>query len=195
MKKTLLALIGLMLTVGCASRGMNVEYVGARETPLSALPVYLKVTDARADTMIVSSAVMRRDLFTDVGDRLNLVARAFNGKTTQLSGARVDKAFYEALRLRLEALGVGILPESSPDHPALIIEIQKVLLDIKERRFQAEVIFTAKFYDKEKKVLQRKIETKSEEAYVIGKKGGEKALSGAFTNALNELSLEPLKKK
>lgn len=191
MKKTGLVILGLLLLTGCFSKGMNLAYLTPAETPFESTPIFLKIKDMRQDKMIVTSAVMQKDLFKDVGDRVNLEAKSQDGKATKINNATITDSFYEAFRLRFASLGLGVLPEMVADNFALIIEIQKVELDIDERTFKAEISYLAKFYNGTKEFQKEQITGSTEKMYVIGKSGGEEALSEAFESAINSLNLRP----
>jgi hypothetical protein len=104
MKRATLVLLALLLVVACAPKGMKLVYNTQSGTPIKTEPVYLKIKDVRNDKMLVSSAVMRADKFTNVGDRFNLTAQGTGGRTVQLQNVTVSEAFQEAFRLRLQGL-------------------------------------------------------------------------------------------
>jgi hypothetical protein len=193
MKRATLVLLALLLVVACAPKGMKLVYNTQSGTPIKTEPVYLKIKDVRNDKMLVSSAVMRADKFTNVGDRFSLTAQGTGGRTVQLQNVTVSEAFQEAFRLRLQGLGVGLLPDSSQAGETLVIEVEKFQLDLAPNRtFTAAVDYTARFFKGAKQVHSVRISGSTEKFYVIGQSSGEEALSEAFSSAVNSLELEPL---
>ncbi|MEW6265964.1 MAG: hypothetical protein AB1641_23060 [Thermodesulfobacteriota bacterium] len=192
MKRIALVLAGALLLTGCFARGLTLNYLTPSETPFKAKPVYLKVTDVRKDKQIVSKTVTDKGLFTDVGDRVSLTGKTLDGRSATVTDVTVRDAFYEAMRLRLEALGLGVMPEFASDKLSLTIEIEKVQLDLEGMRtFKAEVVYVATLYNGSKEIRRGRITGATEKFYVLGKKDGEQCLSDALVSAVNNLDLRP----
>ncbi|MEW5722241.1 MAG: hypothetical protein AB1896_03985 [Thermodesulfobacteriota bacterium] len=192
MKKSLAALIGLVALIGCTSYGLNVAYLASAGPSTEAQPIFLKVKDLRPDKMVVTPAVHQKDLFKEVGSFVQLTAKSPTGKTTRLSEAAAEDVFYEAFRVRLEAMGFSLLPELEPGRPALVIEIEQFVLDLEGRYLKAKVAYLAKYSIGEKVKRKERLTGEQEEFYVMGKKTGEKILSEAFTSAVNRLDLSKM---
>ncbi|MBF0530473.1 MAG: hypothetical protein HQK55_14620 [Deltaproteobacteria bacterium] len=190
MWKKFIALIGFIFLTGCFSSGMNLSYLTPQETPFKARPIFLKVNDKRTDKNIVTPAVLAKDLFKDVGDRLSLTGKTTDGRTTAIKDATVKDALYEAFRLRMEALGLGVLPAFSEDNLSLVIDLEKVVLDLEgSRTFKAEVAYIYRISDGTKEVKSGKITGSTEKFYVLGQQDGEESLSGALNNAVNNMDM------
>ena len=195
MKRATLVLLALLLLVACAPKGMNVVYNAQSGNRIQTEPIYLKIKDVRTDRMLVSSAVMQKDLFTNVGDRLSLTAKGIAGRTVQLKNVTVSEAFQEAFRTRLQGVGVGLLPDQNPNAGTLIIEVEKFQLGLgPNRTFTAEVNYTAHFYKGAKQVHSARITGSTQKFYVLGQSTGEEALGEAFSSAVNGLDLGALTK-
>lgn len=190
MLKKWLILIGLVFLTGCFGKGMSLTYQTPQETPFKAKPVFLKVNDIRADKNIATPAVLAKDMFKDVGDRVSLTGKTTDGRTTEIKDVTVQDAVKEAFRLRMEALGLGILPTFSGDNFGLTIDVEKVMLDLDgSMTFKAEVTYVARIYDGTKELDKRRITGATEKLRVLGQKDGEQALSDALINAVNNLDL------
>lgn len=193
MKRAILVLLALLLVVACAPKGMNLVYNAQSGSAIKSEPIYLKIKDVRADKMLVSSAVMQKDLFTNVGDRLSLTAKGIAGRTVQLKDVTVPEAFQEAFRTRLQGVGVGLLPDQSPGGDTLIIEVETFQLGLgANRTFTADVSYTARFYRGAKQVHSARVSGATQKFYLIGESTGEDALGEAFSSAVNGLDLGTL---
>lgn len=194
MKKLLLIMLALCFITGCTGHGLSLIYKTPVERSFNSGPVYLKVVDVRVDKMLVTDQVKRKDIFKDVGDKLDLKSEAADGTVTGIKGVPVEDAFYEAFRMRLSKLNIGILPDFDPQRFGLTIEVEKIQLDVGDTRtLKAEVTYQAKFYDGEKMFWSQRITGTTQQFYVFGKSGGEEALSEAMTSAINRLDLTKFK--
>ena len=157
-------------------------------------PVYLEVKDIRDKTGLISGAVKEKEIFENLGDAVNLDAKGPDGMSLQLSDASVEKAFYEAFRMRLEAMGIGVLPAKDPQAQSLTIEVQSVWLDLEGRDFKSEVTYEAKFSRDGKVFYKETISGRAQRLRLVGKDQGEEAMSEAFTMAVNRLELDAFTK-
>ena len=189
MKKWFVALAGLLLLIGCSGPGLNVEYLTPQETPFKGNAVFLEINDLRKDQMIVSPAVMQKDLFRDVGDRLTVTVKNPSGKELTLRNTTVGKAFYEAVRMRLESVGLSILPQREPGQNALVIDVEKLGLDLENRTFVAKVVCMAKYYKGDQELKKERISGSRQQIRIVGAKGAEDVVSGAFSSAVNNLDI------
>jgi hypothetical protein len=194
MKKLIITVFGLLLTAGCATQGMNVEYMASTDAKLTAQPVYLEVIDKRSKTGLISGSVKEKEIFENLGDAVNLDAKGPDGAVLQLRDASLEKAFYEAFRMRLEAAGLGVLPARNPDAQSLTIILQTVWLDLEGRDFKSEVTYEARFARQGRVYYKETISGRAQRMRLMGKTQGEEAMSEAVTMAVNRLELDPLTK-
>ncbi|MBU2547248.1 MAG: hypothetical protein KKB20_02455 [Proteobacteria bacterium] len=194
-KRLGLALLGVLLVLGCATGVMNVSYTAKQEPPLKIDPIYLKVKDMRTDRSVLSPAVKAADIFAGGGiGYMDLDAKNPQGRSTQLKETSVEKAFEEAFRMRFGSRGLGLLPEAEGDKPALIIEVERLYLDLADSSFKAEVSYLARFYKNGKEIHKERISGRAERFKILARKTAEEAISEAFTMSVNSLDLEAFQK-
>ncbi|MDY6852567.1 MAG: hypothetical protein SV487_10920 [Thermodesulfobacteriota bacterium] len=194
MRRLGLVALGLLLFFGCASKNMNIVYTLPDEKPLKLRHIFLQVDDVRTDKEILSPAVRNMKVFSGVGGFVNLVTKASQGGPQEFKGARIKKAFEEALRQRLESLGVGLPAKSDPEKGTILIEVERFWLDLKGNSFKAEVTYAATFSKGGKALNKERISGRTHRYNLLGLGTGEKTLSEAFSMAVNNLDLDSLNK-
>lgn len=190
MRRVGLVVLGLLLFLGCASKNMNIVYTLPDEKPLKLRHIFLQVDDIRPDKEILSPAVKNMEIFSGVGGFVNLVTRASKGRPQEFKGARIKKAFEEALRQRFELLGVGLLSKSDPGKGTILIAVERFWLDLKGNSFKAEVTYVATFSKGGKALRKERISGRAHRYNLLGLRTGEKTLSEAFSMAVNNLDLD-----
>ncbi|MFH1138500.1 MAG: hypothetical protein V1816_20685 [Pseudomonadota bacterium] len=169
---------------------MNIMYAVQTEDPVALEPIFLEVIDSRPNKDIVTQSVKNTELFHDVYGQLNLSVKAHDGRSTQLQGAEVDRAFFEAFRARFESLGIPVTPAEDQAQMKLSIYIDAFILDIRDKTFSSKVEYHAEFYRGEKLFLKGSYLGEASDQSVIlqpKKEKGEEVLGNAFSQALNKL--------
>ena len=196
LKRIGMAIVVSMFLAGCATQVMNVAYKVPKEPPLKMKPIYLKIKDVRTVRGFLSPAVKKKDIFSGgtVGF-FDLVTQTPRGKSTSIKDATVEQAFQEAFRVRFESGGLGLLPQPDPDKLSLIIEIERLWLDLVGHKFKAEVSYTARFFRGQKEIHKERISGRAERFQILARRTAEETVSEAFTMAVNSIDLSVFLKK
>lgn len=184
MKKVLPALIALLLVLGCGNKTKGISYDVAKENPLIVTEIKLEIKDVRKSAEILSPKVKKMKIWSGVGSFVKLIARK---KTPdEITGQEIQNDFREAFTTRFTNLGVKVVEQNPAKGITLTINIEQITLDLKKSDFHATVMYTATASKGGKDFHEQQI-TGLASKYNWGQKSGQKALSEAFSLAVNRL--------
>jgi len=181
----------LILTAACASQKQSITYRPPQEAPLIAKTIGLVVRDVRQDKEVLSPTVQEMKIMSGLGGVVNLLmpkARA------SLDPTDIVQAFDEALKIRLANIGVAVRSGDLPDGTTLVIDIEKVRLDLVSSNFRADVNYLARVIQQGKVIHEERVLGNVEKYNLLGEKTGREVISQAFSTAINNLPIRILQK-
>lgn len=193
MKKIFLTLLILVFVLGCIGKNRGITYSAAKEKPLSTNEVRLEIVDKRENKEILSPSVKKIKLWSGVGGFVNLIDRAKKKKPHEITGEEVKNDFIEAFTARFTNLGIKVVSRPPAGGLTLTIEIEKISLDLVKSKFKADVTYMARAVRNGKPYHQERISGLTERYNTFGQRSGQKALSEAFSLAVNRLDTDFLK--
>ncbi len=193
MKRTIPVILCLFFLAGCAGQQTGLSYENPTEQPLTLKKIYLQVNDVRQVKEILSPRVKEMKIWSGTGSVINLIQRAAKRKDETSSSEQqheITQDFMDAMSLRLNNLGVKVIPLPSDEGPTLTLEIERVQLDLKKSNFIAEITYLAKVARNGKIFHQERVTGRAEKYNLLGKRTGQQVLSEAFSLAINNLDVK-----
>ncbi|MBW2090906.1 MAG: hypothetical protein JRI34_02130 [Deltaproteobacteria bacterium] len=193
MKRIILAILSLLLLAACATQDKSLSYKSPGEKPLTLNKIYLEVKDVRQDKEVLSPRVKEMKIWSGTGSVINLFQRAAKraeGDSASQQPPDIKMDFKDAMSLRLSNLGVSVIPLASDEGTSMILEVERVRLDLKDSKFFADVMYLAKVFRDGKIFHQERITGRAEKYNLLGQKTGQEVLSEAFSLAINNLDVK-----
>jgi uncharacterized lipoprotein YajG len=189
---SLLALITLIMTAGCASTSyIEVTYqLPAPQQNITPKTVFLQVVDQRGTTTIAGpNAQKELEYFTG----LFSLYVAPEGKEPTLRGAfDLSALFKEALQQRLESEGITVLDAKDADQPLLEIQLQEFVLDRDGKNWNANLAYKAVTSKGGRVLTSQNVSGSAERLKIVGTRDAEKLLGEIFSDMVNKLDPEKL---
>lgn len=185
-------LILMVSFFGCAGRNyLIVDYqVPKASHELDGQVVRLQVEDHRSSQSILfGEAVFQFPEFRGIYSLAWIMpdqARILAGEH-QLIGL-----FRTVFEKRLAEGGVGLTDASNTEVPLLSITLKQFTLDLRDRKWIAELSYDAVLTQKNHPVARENVHGSAERVRVIGRKGADTVLSEIFSDVVNRLDLTKL---
>ncbi len=188
-----LTIIGflLSLTWACASPSyLNVRYnLPPASDVLQGKKVVLNLKDTRSNKNIFTEKAQKEFDNFDGSFVLSLTEGKISGPVEILD---LPSLFKEALKKRLETMGVEVVTGDMNDAPLLEITLKKFFLDLKGRNWIADISYETKLTRDNKNIAREKVSGKAERYKVMGKGAGEKLIGEIFSESINTLDIQNL---
>jgi hypothetical protein len=186
----LILAIGLYITACATSTYINVRYqVPFPSNQLKGRTVSLDFIDMRAEKNFLSPTA--QDDFKNFSGLFSLYLAKENEKEELIGGFNVEALFKTALKNRLEAIGVKVVPES-PGLPVIEIGLKEFFLDYKYRKWITTVSFQARLLKDQGTTATEGVSITGERMKTLGRGNVEKYLSEIFSESLNKLNIPKL---
>jgi hypothetical protein len=162
-----------------------------RSESLRGQRVSLDVEDARPVKDMMGSGA--RDDFGNFSGNVSLaVARGSEESGVRVGLYEPPSLFKEAFRKRLENAGAEVLLGKEKGVPDLKVIIQRLMLDLVDRRWIVQMAYEARL-SKDGKVLARQIVSgEGERMKLMGRDQAETVLGDVFTDLVNRVDLDKL---
>ena len=188
-----LTIIGFLLSLiwACASPSyLNVRYnLPPASDVLQGKKVILNLKDTRSNKNIFTEKAQKEFDNFDGSFVLSLTEGKISGPVEILD---LPSLFKEALKKRLETMGVEVVTGDMNDAPLLEITLKKFFLDLKGRNWIADISYETKLTRDNKNIAREKVSGKAERYKVMGKGAGEKLIGEIFSESINMLDIQKL---
>ena len=188
-----LTILGFLLSLiwACASPSyLNVRYnLPPASDVLQGKKVVLNLKDTRINKNIFTEKAQKEFDNFDGSFVLSLTEGKISGPVEILD---LPSLFKEALKKRLETMGVEVVTGDMNDAPLLEITLKKFFLDLKGRNWIADISYETKLTRDNKNIAREKVSGKAERYKVMGKGAGEKLIGEIFSESINMLDIQKL---
>jgi nucleoside 2-deoxyribosyltransferase len=153
-------------------------------------PVYLEVTDQRAETDIFTPDAKRA--FRHFTGLFSLEVVGADGSSQMAGAYDLAGLFEEALRERFRRQGVTLLKRPQADADRLLVSVENFRIDLKQHKWFADVGYAVALHKPSGTVLKEKIRGNAERVKLMGKRDIEKVIGEIFSDSVNRLNLKRL---
>jgi hypothetical protein len=169
---------------------LNVRYnLPPASDVLQGKKVILNLKDTRINKNIFTEKAQKEFDNFDGSFVLSLTEGKISGPVEILD---LPSLFKEALKKRLETMGVEVVTGDMNDAPLLEITLEKFFLDLKGRNWIADISYETKLTRDNKNIAREKVSGKAERYKVMGKGAGEKLIGEIFSESINQLDIQNL---
>jgi hypothetical protein len=188
-----LTIIGFLLSLilACASPSyLNVRYnLPPASDVLQGKKVVLNIIDTRSNKNIFSEKAQKEFGNFDGSFVLSLTEGKISGPVKLLD---LPSLFKEALKKRLETVGVEVVTGDMNDAPLFEITLKKFFLDLKGLKWIVDISYETKLTRDNKNIAREKVSGKAERHIAMGKGSGEKLVGEIFSESINDLDIQKL---
>jgi hypothetical protein len=188
-----LTIIGFLLSLilACASPSyLNVRYnLPPASDVLQGKKVVLNIIDTRSNKNIFSEKAQKEFGNFDGSFVLSLTEGKISGPVKLLD---LPSLFKEALKKRLETVGVEVVTGDMNDAPLFEITLKKFFLDLKGLKWIVDISYETKLTRDNKNIARMNISGKAERHIAMGKGSGEKLVGEIFSESINDLDIQKL---
>ena len=193
MRRGLLILPLAVLAACLGAKSMLVVYTINPAAALKKYIVYLVVNDRRAIQDLVGPAARDQGLFQELrSDRFDLKIKIPDGSEVTMTNLPTQVAVREAVSRRLGARGVVVTAQRSAAQLTVEVDIRTFSLDVADGDLLAKVNLAAKIYRDVSAVTRADTQVTSNRLKLLGGIGGDKVLSEALTQAVNDLDFSAI---
>jgi hypothetical protein len=100
--------------------------------------------------------------------------------------------FHQAMKNRLEAMQINVVEAPAEGVPALIVSLEKVVIDLKGKTWLSEIMYKAQLSRDSSKIARETVSGQAERAKIMGMGGGKKLTGELFTDVINKLDVQRL---
>jgi len=177
----------VLLMAGCASTSyieVTYQLPSAAQT-VGPQTVFLQVVDKRSTATIAGpNAQKELEYFTG----LFSLYVAGEGEKAELVGAfDLAQLFKEALKRRLESVGVTVLDKPAADQPILEIQLQSFVLDRDGKNWKADLAYKAVTSKADRVLTNQNVSGSAERLKIVGTRDAEKLLGEILSDMVNKL--------
>ena len=177
------------------AKSMQVVYTINPAAALKDYTVFLMVNDHRSIQDLVGPAARDQGLFPELqADRFDLKIKIPDGSEVTMTNLPTTLAVREAVSRRLTARGVIVTAQRPAAQLTVEIDIRTFSLDVSAGDLMAKVGLTAKIYRDASAVTTSEAHVTSNRLKLLGSMGGDKVLSEALTQAVNDLDFTAINK-
>ena len=198
MKKSLqaAALVLALAAAAClGSRSMQVVYTINQAAGLKPYTVYLVVNDRRPFQDLLGPAARDQDLFPELrDDRFDLKVKIPDGSEVTMTNLPAPTAVREAVSRRLSARKVVVTAQRSAAQLTVEIDIRNLSLNVVDGDLVAAAELSAKIYRDPGTFSSSETSVTAKRLKLIGGIGGDKVMSEALTQAVNDLDFSAVNK-
>ncbi|MDR2934617.1 MAG: hypothetical protein LBV70_01845 [Candidatus Adiutrix sp.] len=177
-----------VLSACLGSKAMRVVYTIEPGAAFKNYVIFLVVNDRRAFQSLVGPAAQDRGLFPELrADRFDLKIRIPDGSEVTMTNLPVAAAVREAVGRRLTSRNLIVTAQRPAAQLTVEIDIRSFDLDMAEGDLLATVSLSAKIYRDASAVTTSDVHVISNRLKLLGGMGGDRILSEALTQAVNDL--------
>lgn len=178
--------------IGCTKRPyLVVDYkIVAASNQLDGKRLRLQVKDLRLNPSIFTPVAAAQ--FPGFEDRYRLTRLNGKNEKTLLDEQDLHGLFYEAFAMRLEKMGVEIVPMERDDVPLFQILINTLKIDLQDRKWVTSVSFEGNLSVDNQLVARETVSGEAERVKILGTKGADDTFSDIFTEIVNRLNIVKL---
>jgi hypothetical protein len=190
--RALMGFILLGVMTACASvPELKVNYqLPPRSDQFKGKRVDLGFEDARSTKKIFGPG--SREEFRGFTGNISFSVARYNEPGFKIGAFSLPDLFKEALKKRLENMGMDVLNEPAPGVPELWIALNEFELDLVSRKWVARMNFEAKLMKDGKILATQIISGQAERIKLIGRSGADVVLGEIFTDMVNRLDVARL---
>ena len=197
MKKTFLGaalVLALAVLAAClGSRSMRVVYTMDQAAALKNYTILLVVNDRRALQDLVGPAARDLGLFNELrNDRFDLNIKIPDGSEVTMTNLLTADAVREAVSRRLIARNVIVTAQRAAAQLTVEIDIRTFRIDVAEGELAATASLASKVYRDASAVTTSETLVTSNRIRLLGGMGGDRVLSEALTQAVNDLDFSAI---
>jgi hypothetical protein len=172
---------------------MQVTYTISPAAALKNYTVHLVVNDQRAIQDLVGPAARERGLFPELrADRFDLRIKIPDGSQVTMTNLLTRDAVREAVSRRLAARNVVVTAQRPAAQLTVEIDIRTFSIDLSAGDLMATVALNAKIYRDASAVTTSDTLVTSNRVRLLGGMGGDRVLSEALTQAVNDLDFSAI---
>jgi uncharacterized lipoprotein YajG len=187
----LFLIIGLYITACAGSSYINVRYqLPPPSDKLKGRAVFLDFKDMRTEKIFLSPTAQNE--FKKFSGLFSLYLAKENKKDELLGGFSVETLFKEALKSRLETMGVKVVSERPQDLPVIEIGLKEFSLDYKNIKWITNISYQARLLKDQGTTATENVSITGERMKTLGRGNVEKYLSEIFSDSLNKLNVRNL---
>ena len=182
--------LALALASAClgANKSMQVVYTINQAAALKNYTVFLVVNDRRAVQDLVGPAARGQGLFPELqADRFDLKIKLPNGSEVTMTNLPTLDAVRESVSRRLTSRNVVVTAQRLAAQLTVEVDIRNFNLDVAGGDLMATVSLAARIYRDASAVTTSDTLVTSNRLKFLGGMGGDKVLSEALTQAVNDL--------
>ena len=185
-------LLLLTVMISCATiPHLNVEYrLPSPSDELRGKKVALVFEDKRGGEDILGRGA-QKDFKNFSGNISYSLARG-QEKGFKIGLYTVPSLFTEVFRLRLENLGIEVIPEREKGETELVIVLKDLLLDLIDRKWVATMEYEARLVKDQKILIKQTITGQAERLKLIGRGQADVVMGEIFTDMVNRLNVPRL---
>ncbi len=188
-----LTIIGFLLSLiwACASPSyLNVRYnLQPASDVLQGKKVVLNIIDTRSNKNILTEKAQKEFGNFDGSFVLSLTEGKISGPVERLD---LPSLFKEALKKRLETMGIEVVTGDMNDAPLFEITLKKFFLDLKGLKWIVDISYETKLTRDNKNIAREKVSSEAERHIGMGKGSGEKLIGEIFSESINQLDIQNL---
>ncbi len=188
-----LTIIGFLLSLiwACASPSyLNVRYnLPPASDVLQGKKVVLNIIDTRSNKNILTEKAQKEFGNFDGSFVLSLTEGKISGPVERLD---LPSLFKEALKKRLETMGIEVVTGDMNDAPLFEITLKKFFLDLKGLKWIVDISYETKLTRDNKNIAREKVSSEAERHIGMGKGSGEKLIGEIFSESINQLDIQNL---
>ena len=182
-----------VLTACLGAKSMQVVYTIDPAIALKNYTVFLVVNDQRSIQDLVGPAARDQGLFPELrADHFDLKIRIPDGSEVTMTRQPTASAVREAVSRRLTTRNVIVTAQRPAAQLTVEIDIRTFSLDVAGGDLAATVSLTARVYRDASAVTTSEAHVISSRLKLLGGMGGDKVLSEALTQAVNDLDFSAI---
>ena len=190
-----LVLAGLASGLGClgGSRAMQVVYAINPAIGLKPYTVFLVVNDRRSLQDLLGPAARDQGLFTELrNDRFDLKVKLPDGSEVTMTNLTTSAAVREAVSRRLSSRQVVVTAQRSAAQLTVEVDIRNLNINVVDSDLVATADLAAKVYRDPGSFVSSETAVTAKRLKLIGGLGGDRVLSEALTQAVNDLDFSAI---
>jgi len=182
---------GLYITACAASSYINIRYqLPPSSDKLKGRAVFLDFKDMRTEKKFLSPTAQNE--FKKFSGLFSLYLARENKKDELVGGFNVETLFREALKIRLETMGVKVVSERPENLPVFEIGLKDFFLDYKSRKWIIRASYQARLFKDQGTTATENVSITGERMKTLGRSSVENSLGEIFSDSLNKLDVRKL---
>ena len=189
-------ILALAVLAACLNaKSMQIVYTVNPAASFKNYTVYLVVNDRRALQDLVGPAARDLNLFNELrADRFDLNVKLPDGSEVTMTNLPTPEAVREAVSRRLTTRGVIVTAQRSAAQLTVEVDIRTFRIDFSGGDLMATASLASKVYRDASAVTTSEALVTSSRRKLLGGMGGDKVLSEALTQAINDLDFSAINK-